>query len=477
MSEYTPETSPVDFGDFLAQQIGALQFQLDGDAQFALAAPQGSMLSNEPSTASLRRRRLRRRDSGVHTATMVDTDGILRWEFGPGVPPRRMRRAMRAGPHAAGFVQPDVSRRVVQRMKFNDLPPNRVAQVLMQADGWLTPAQGLRQVGSDLSLGSSEATPLSEKSVRILLFVHGTFSSNQNTLEELSATKEGTDFLKWAVSKSYYQQVLSFNHPTLSVSALLNAADLARSLRDSGAQVDIVCHSRGGLVSRWWRESFDHGVRPLGRTIFVGSPLAGTGLAAPHNLKRALDLLSNFARAMHLATVATGAVFPVAAPLTKAVGLLVSLVGNVLRAFTGTPLLDAAISLLPGLATQARQGLNAEILGLRSGYDALMARTPASFAGYHFISSNFEPTEPGWKFWQYFRDAKMRAFDAGADAIFEGPNDLVVDTPSMDNLSDMAIPVDDEQRLDFGTNDRVHHTNYFQQVDTANYLRRVLGPG
>ena len=57
---------------------------------------------------------------------------------------------------------------------------------------------------------------------------------------------EGTAFLRDA-GKSY-DQVLAFDHPTLSVSPVLNGLDLARRFAGTKAKVDVIAHGRGGLV-------------------------------------------------------------------------------------------------------------------------------------------------------------------------------------------------------------------------------------
>ena len=75
-------------------------------------------------------------------------------------------------------------------------------------------------------------------------------------------------------------------------------------------------------------------------------------------------------------------------------------------------------------------------------------------------------TKPGWKFWKWFRKGTL--FDAGADLIFPGANDLVVDTVSMTDVPGNVIQPGD--LLDFGTGDVVHHTNYFEQKDTLDFM-------
>ena len=131
--------------------------------------------------------------------------------------------------------------------------------------------------------------------------------------------------------------------------------------------------------------------------------------------------------------------------------------------------MDAAVGLVPGLAAQSRVGNNRELISLRQTGRLAAER-------YFAVTSNFESEQPGWKFWQYFRGIGDRAKDALADLVFEGRNDLVVDTGSMVDLAD-GLRIPSEQVLDFGTTDRIHHTNYFSQPDTLAFIEEMLTYG
>ena len=73
----------------------------------------------------------------------------------------------------------------------------------------------------------------------ILLVVHGTFSLGQAIFDQLNAgdNRDGQAFLQWASTQ--YEHVLSFEHPTLSVSPVLNGLDLA-------TQAAL------GVIVGWW---------------------------------------------------------------------------------------------------------------------------------------------------------------------------------------------------------------------------------
>ena len=392
---------------------------------------------------------------GTSTVTLRDDGGILRWDI---LPPSL--------PSAKAIVKAGVAElphgNVVRQYEFENIPPSEIGQWLADKDQQLTPSQGLREVMRSTLKTGGDATPIDHG--RILLLIHGTFSNCDHLLAELTSTAGGRDFIgerAW----DQYDQILAFNHPTLSVSPVLNAIDLSRCLRGSGATVDVICHSRGGLVTRWWCEAIEHDAR-LGKVVFVGSPLAGTSLAAPYRIRKAIGLLTNVSRFLAKASNVAGVCVPIVEPLLAGVGILLNFVSSVSAFVEHTPLVDAAVAAVPGLAAQSRQGANGEILRLRYG----LREAPA---GYYAVQSNFEPTQPGWAFWHCFNNFKARAVDTLADIVFNEPNDLVVDTCSMTDLFDgMQMPSD--HVFDFGTNDRVHHVNYFQQEETIHFIQEKL---
>jgi pimeloyl-ACP methyl ester carboxylesterase len=397
-----------------------------------------------PSSARKRAYRDPRAGSELATVSLVQEDDILRWVYDP--PPTSARRGRRAMSAAA-------DEDVVHSFQFLEVPPNKVIEALSTLDGSLTPTRGLRRWTN--GAGGAIAKP---PSGRLLLLVHGTFSKGEMFFEELAATPEGVKFLATAEKK--YDAVLTFDHPTLSIGPWLNALDLSRALAGATGPIDVVCHSRGGLVTAWW---LFHAAPPVKHVVFVGSPLEGTSLAAPARLKAALDLLGNLARAVGTMTASTAT----AVPLLAAAGGLMKILGSLLSFGAGTPLVDAGIAVVPGLASQSRVANNYELL-------RLFADPWTKPLALHSVSSDYAPPAPDawWKFWQYFRQIPGRVVDWGADAIFDGPNDLVVDTASMTELGTLSIPA--ARRLVFPANQGVHHCAYFRQTETVSFLTSVL---
>ena len=404
-------------------------------------------IEGELAIRDLRRKRRRAAEDPLGMLTLTEVDGVLLWSEGAAGPPalagrRRRRAAVSGAPEGE----------VVAQYRFPRLGANQVSSFLEDLDRKLTPHQGLR-VWRDGMLKPVERPAASMQ--RALLFVHGTFSSNDHMLEELTSTEHGRAFLERAAK--HYDGIYAFDHPTLSVSPTINAFELSRSFADVRAQVDVVAHSRGGLVARWWLEGFGGaGVGPR-RAALVGSPLGGTSLASPARLRASMSMLTNIGSALRIAGAGASSV----APFLSVPVAILRVVTSITSFAAKTPAFDAAIAMVPGLACQSRVRNNAEIAALRR---ARVSPRPEYFA----VISDFEPEDVRWRFWQRFRKTSLA--DGAADWLFDGQNDLVVDTPSMTELSETPFPAD--RLLDFATNPRVHHVNYFRQEETLAHLAK-----
>lgn len=407
-----------------------------------------------PVTVPIGRRRRRAFDplavDGRATVELVrDDEGILRWIYTPPLLGGGAgRRAYRSIHVATGDV--------VERFRFSELGRNEITSRLVDLDAWLTPGQGMKRLQGGAFV--DDAQPRVE-SRRALLLVHGTFSRSAMWLDELQATPQGVDLLeRW---RHRYEAILAFNHPTLSVGAWSNAIDLQRALRDVKVPVDVVCHSRGGLVVSWLLRL---GITtPIERVVFVGSPLVGTSLAAPDKLRGALDLLANYAEAVKVIGGAASTVFP----LAGGVAGLAKVLGRFLRLGSGLPIVDAAIALVPGLATQQAVGNNLDLRQLFA--DEWLGKPQMNGIGVTFQPD--ESRQPVWKFWKRFTNVGAQVKYAAADLVFPGANDLVVDVDFMSQLGfeDAALP----HRIDFedlGVSATTHHTNYFRDPRVLEYL-------
>jgi len=401
--------------------------------------------AGEPLIRELRRRGRRAVPDRVVTLTLVEDDGVLYWRDRSSLPALARRRARRGGQLISG--------EIVTQRRFEMLESDQVGAALQKLDDRFSRPRGLRRLVN----GQLVAAPAGPFKGRTLLLVHGTFSNNDHFVDEFRATPHGQQFL--ARVQKHYAQILAFDHPTLSIGPLFNALELTRLLAGSTHDVDVIAHSRGGLVTRWWLEALGGGVGQRARAVLVGSPIAGTSLAAGPRIRGGLDLLTNYGTVLERTLTLTGLANPFLAAPAAILRVLLSVTGLAAR----LPIADAAVAMVPGLFAQARIGNNSEITRLRAG-PALRA------IDYFAVRSNFEPKDEGWKFWRYFR--KTTLADPLADIVFDGDNDLVVDTDSMTDFGASGARL--VATWDFGTTPEVHHVNYFRQQATLDFIATSL---
>lgn len=418
--------------------------------------------------ASIQQRRRRGHDphdDGRAAVRLLRDGGLLRWVYEP--PARR---------HAAGGLRRSWRatgldpRETVERIAFRELGDNAVTAALQRLDLRLNPAlqagpptAGLRRWDGQ-AWAPLPAGWLAGLSGRVLVLVHGTFSASAMWAKEFSASADGEALFERLTREGgrpgEYQAVLAFDHPTLSVAPWLNALALRDALADCAAELDFVGHSRGGLVIAWLLR-----LAPALRArqaLFVGSPLAGTSLAAPDRLRSALDALASIADALAAGALRTGQVLPGLQPLALGVAGLACVLGRVLQLGSRLPLADAAVGLVPGLLAQGRVANNlelAQLWPLPTGVDV------------RAIGGSFRPgevDEPIWRIWKRLTNLKGQAMFHGADLVFDGPNDLVVDSAAMHRLGDVALAA--PQWEDLGTSPSTHHCNYFQDARVLAWL-------
>lgn len=402
-----------------------------------------TQLSTLPIGQRRRRAAARDADGRAKVELVRDEDGLLRWVYSPPTSPggtgRRSYRAIRVAPAD-----------VVQSFRFNDFGANAVTDKLIAADGWLTPDQRMQRWQDGQLV--DDAQPRIAKG-RVLLLVHGTFSQSQMWFDELQASEAGRKLL--AGWQQQYSAILAFGHPTLSVAAWSNALDLHRALQGVSAPIDVVCHSRGGLVVGWLMRLR---AVPVERVVFVASPLVGTSLAAPDKLRAALDMIASYADAVsRLGAQATGIV-----PFAEGVSLLAKIFGKVLHLGSTTPIVDAAVGLVPGLATQQLVKNNGDVRQLFA--DPWLCTPKMSGIGAAFQPD--ESAQPIWKFWRRFSHIGDQIKYGAADLVFPGPNDLVVDVDSMFRLGEGGNIAFEA----LGVGPTTHHTNYFRDERVIGYL-------
>jgi pimeloyl-ACP methyl ester carboxylesterase len=258
---------------------------------------------------------------------------------------------------------------------------------------------------------------------RGLLLVHGTFSTPHGgfgglppeTMEALHATYDG--------------RVAAYEHHSVSVTPKENAEFLARLVPDGPPlEVDLVTHSRGGLVGR---EIASAGALRVAGMVMVASPNAGTALADREHLSDLLDRVTDLAQ------------FVPDNGVTDTLGLV--------------------LAVLKQLAVGAVGGLDG-IMAMNPAEDYLeeLNARPAPAAVVRAIAADYEPA----------RGAPLArvARDGATDLVFKlADNDLVVPTLGCWDVDDApGFPIDERLVLDASAS--VDHNSFFRQPEVSHQL-------
>lgn len=426
--------------------------------RLALFSTESAVMPKMPTLGKRMRRSRAGEADPVSTVSLVmNEEQVLLWrEAGALVPTP-----------AVAMEEPAPAGELIDLYQYEKLEPNEINQFLTKLDGTLNDAAGLRKLrlvdaGGKMRV-EYEGAPVFAGTKRRLLFVHGTFSKSLAFIEGIQKCDEGAAFLRRVFK--HYDEVLVFEHPTLSVSPVLNAFDLFHLMAAARGPLDVIAHSRGGIVARWFLEGFAGAMAGNGpyRAVLVGSPLGGTSLASPRRLRDSLSLLSNVGAVLQ----AGGAVASAYVPLLIAPLALLKVATSVVSVAAKTPVIDAAISMIPGLSAQARIEQNHE---LERCFRFRLDKPPQYFT----VSANFETENPRWKFWEWFRGDNLK--DLATNQVFPRENDLVVDTASMTEFAGQVAAGAGEAggSYKFGTTPTVHHTNYFEQPQTLRFIADSL---
>ena len=308
----------------------------------------------------------------------------------------------------------------------------------------------------------------SDRPARILLFLHGTFSSTLGSYGALGGTKAGRELLKHA--RNSYDAIIGFDHPTLSLTPEENARELLDALQActwmTPPHLDIVSFSRGGLVYRalsevllpkaTWRPHID-------RVVFVAVPNAGTHLAEPDNWHTFLDLYTNLAAAASKILEK----FPHFSIPAKVFNELIQGLGAL-----GKYLATQAVTKgdIPGLAAMEPDGPFISDINLTQENQPTVDTTFYCAVTSEFETGIFDDQAVPKEF---SKRLVMTLVDRVADQLFDLPNDLVVDTASMTAI-DKGEGQFIKEQYDFGRNSQVYHTVYFAQPAVAQALGRWL---
>lgn len=287
-------------------------------------------------------------------------------------------------------------------------------------------------------LGAAEWERLG--SGRALLFIHGTFSTAHAAFSQLP------DAVFAALHNRYGGRVFAFDHfsishdPRRNVEWLLGHLPPGRPL-----ELDIICHSRGGLVARTLAERPATFGLPLAaiavkRIVFVGVPNQGTLLAHPDHMVKMID---RFTTALNL--------FPTG-PVTETLEALITVIKVIGH---------GALSGLSGLASMRPDGEFLRALNQPS----------ASGSEYYAIAADYTPTDQGLK-----ALVAGRIADSVLDRVFEKTgNDLVVPEPGVYKANGAAgFPISGERLFQVEAQVGMMHTTLFSHPPAAGKLTEWL---
>lgn len=280
---------------------------------------------------------------------------------------------------------------------------------------------------------------------KTLLFIHGTTSSTQGAFGALS---KADGFLA-KVKSTYGNRVIAFNHHTLCRGVADNVVQFYAKLPPGDYPVDIIAHSRGGLLARSLKELSTGIIAQLSCTrnwqppsgvnlnidqlILVGTPNEGTDLARPENISGFLNWSATLMNILpeFLGTMAIGAVLSIAAMIAK-----------------------ESTKRLPGLSDQA------------PGSSLLSNLNQSSLSAnkYRAINSNYQ-----------INGNLMAALeDTVIQQLFDNkPNDLIVPSNSVVDVGKFHLGSEDIQA--FTPAEGVQHTTYFSQKGTWEKVSGWLG--
>jgi pimeloyl-ACP methyl ester carboxylesterase len=267
-----------------------------------------------------------------------------------------------------------------------------------------------------------------------LLMIHGTFSTTAAAFGDLPA-----DYVR-QLHERYRGRVFAFDHYTLSHDPVQNVERFFSAIPESvRTTLDIVCHSRGGLVARTLAERqdlFNLGPREVSvrSIIFVAAPNNGTILADAKYMGDFIDSYTNLL--------------------------------NFFPTNGATEILDGVITVVKQLAVGTLKGLSG-LQSMRKGGTFLseLNRAATPTENYFAIASNFDPAEAGIKEW---------ATNRLLDKIFKEENDLVVPTSGVYQTNGSGyFPIQTKELFQAG--DHIAHTRFFGNSRVQNKIMEWLG--
>ena len=437
--------------------------------------------------------------AGNDAVVLLERDGVYSWHLP--VDAQERTRSLDPGPRTVSFslsVQPEPPARPTRRPRtlgapgagadrglLGDLAHGAVQAIVLRFAAPVIVGKVVERLESNVRTGLVHVTggtlqawrPVqdigqvglpTDRAARVLLLVHGTFSSTTGAFGALAVTPGAEGFVDTVVSA--YDAVLGFDHRTLSVDPERNARDLLALLEphDGELVIDVITHSRGGLVTRSFVETVlpGSGLRAtVDSIVFVASTNGGTHLADPARWHDLVDLYTNLV----MATSAGLSLVPGGAPFAAIVSGVVRGIGALVKYLVSYAADGDGV---PGLAAMRPDG------PFVSRINEDQQGQPGPGTNWFVVSSDFHVSlfDDHHNPPEFPRELAVRLAEGFVDGLFRGGNDLVVDT---DAMAAIGGPSGGYVRDTFslGTNDVVHHVNYFSQLSVIGAISQWLPLG
>jgi pimeloyl-ACP methyl ester carboxylesterase len=282
-----------------------------------------------------------------------------------------------------------------------------------------------------------------------LLFIHGIFSSCESGFSSLALDQATMA----ALHTKYDGRIIGFDHPTATVTPAENAAALLAQIPDGVTlDLDIVTHSRGGLVARELAATRSSRLT-IHRIVFAATPNGGSEITDTKNFARLVGRITSLLT------------FPAAA-LTGPVGEVTEILAALLELVKIIGI-GAAIE-LPGLESMLPTGAYLPELTARETAAYGAGSRPTAYAA----AASFSPGELLATVFHKLDDLG-RIVD---EAVFPGvANDIAVPTTGVWDPAGTGadapgaaslFPIPTSRRLALGPGDVCWHCNYFGQAAT-----------
>jgi hypothetical protein len=308
------------------------------------------------------------------------------------------------------------------------------------ADHVDTKTEGFRRFDSARGFPLMTAAELQQMHGRVLLLTHGIFSSLRGAFNDIS---DPAGPVLQHLRAIYGDNIIGWDHRTVAKSPLDNAREMLAALPPNMTPPDIVCHSRGALVTRAMLEhstlqaSRTSRFTSVGKAIFIAGATQGSQLASEAHLNRLLNIYS-----------AVGSI-----PALGAAGVVLSVIVGFLK------VLAHGATRLPSI-----QALSSDVASntfLQDLNQKLMTPTGEIVVAH----ANYDPSQ----------GPLARLLDLNVDTVFGTANDMVVPFTTAE-VFDKFQQVGTNVR--FGTalvtQPVVMHLNFFSQPSIQQLLQTEL---